>query len=237
MERLQTLNLKDLGPREEEAVEPHPADLLASLVRAESAANARRAVGAPLPVGEGDWPPLQPTAPSEPQQQAQPAAPEPVRALTAPPAAPPPPELPSSLQRAVRAMRTALPYVQRLLPMLDGNFATAVSNVLAPPTAPPAPPPVDLEPVQQGLAELRSQQRELRVQILDQNSSLKRVEDQLDLVREATDRNTLEQQELIEDLKSVGNKVNMFAALALILLAASIVLNVYLYLQIRHATQ
>jgi len=64
------------------------------------------------------------------------------------------------------------------------------------------------------------------------NSSLKRVEDQLEMVREATDRNTLEQQELMEDLKVVGNKVNVFALVALGLLAVSVIINVVLYLHI-----
>ena len=53
------------------------------------------------------------------------------------------------------------------------------------------------------------------------------------MVREATDRNTLEQQELVEDLKTVGSKVNVFALVALALLAVSIVLNVILYLHIQ----
>jgi hypothetical protein len=53
------------------------------------------------------------------------------------------------------------------------------------------------------------------------------------MVREATDRNTLEQQELLEDLKTVGNKVNAFALIALALLALSVLLNVILYLHIR----
>ena len=52
------------------------------------------------------------------------------------------------------------------------------------------------------------------------------------MVREATDRNTLEQQELMEDLKSVGSKVNLFAILALGLLAISVGINVVLYLHI-----
>jgi len=47
----------------------------------------------------------------------------------------------------------------------------------------------------------------------EQNSSLKRVEDQLEMVREATDRNTLEQQELLEDLKAVGQQGERFCAL------------------------
>ena len=53
------------------------------------------------------------------------------------------------------------------------------------------------------------------------------------MVREATDRNTLEQQELLEDLKSVGNKVNLVAFVALGLLAVSIALNVVMFLHIQ----
>ena len=53
------------------------------------------------------------------------------------------------------------------------------------------------------------------------------------MVREATDRNTLEQQELLEDLKGVGNKVNVYALVALALLVVSVLLNVILYLHIQ----
>jgi hypothetical protein len=53
------------------------------------------------------------------------------------------------------------------------------------------------------------------------------------MVREATDRNTLEQQELLEDLKGVGKKVNLFALFSLALLAVSILINVILYLRIQ----
>jgi hypothetical protein len=141
--------------------------------------------------------------------------------------------VPSGIQRAVAALRAALPFVQRILPLLDGNIGTAVSNILSPHHhAPPPPPPVNLTPLQEGLAELQNQHRELRDQVVEQNGSLKRVEDQLEMVREATDRNTLEQQELMEDLKVVGSKVNVFALVALGLLAISLILNIVLYLHI-----
>ncbi|HZL51507.1 MAG TPA: hypothetical protein VFC37_11230, partial [Terracidiphilus sp.] len=99
--------------------------------------------------------------------------------------------------------------------------------------APPPPPPVNLAPIEKGLTELQTQHRELRDQVVEQNASLKRVEDHLEMVREATDRNTLEQQELLEDLKSVGNKVNIVAVIALGLLGISILLNLVLYLHIQ----
>jgi hypothetical protein len=131
-------------------------------------------------------------------------------------------------------VRMAVPFFQKIAPLLDGNIGTAVSNILTPHPQPVQPhPPVDLEPLENGLADLRTQHRDLRIQIGEQNTSLKRVEDQLEMVREATDRNTLEQQELLEDLKTVGNKVNAFALFALTLLAASIFINVILYLHIR----
>jgi hypothetical protein len=80
--------------------------------------------------------------------------------------------------------------------------------------------------------ELQTQHKELRDQVVEQNSSLKRVEDQLEMVREATDRNTLEQQELLQDLKVVGKKVNVYALIALGLLAVSVLINIVLYLHI-----
>jgi hypothetical protein len=132
-------------------------------------------------------------------------------------------------------MRAALPFVQRILPLLDGNVGAAVANFLTPhhlaPT--PPPPPVNLAPIANGLAELQNQHRELRDQVVEQNTSLKRVEDRLEMVREATDRNTLEQQELMQDLKGLGKKVNRVAIAALGLLAVSVIVNILLYLHIQ----
>jgi hypothetical protein len=189
-----------------------------------------RAVGSPLPMGsgsrapepimEGDAPRITPVAgPIAEQDQ----LPEEEDDLA---------DQPSNLQRAVKGMRMALPFVQKVLPLLDGQILTAISNVLAP-RAPAPPPPVNLGPLQDNLAILQTQHRELCDQIADQNTSLKRVEDRLEMVREATDRNTLEQQEFLEDLKKVNRKSTIIAAVAATLLAVSIAGNVLLYLHIR----
>lgn len=197
-----------------------------------------RLVGSPLPGGGSYVAPQTAPAPShaDPMRIAPPppAPHAPPRALAAPPA----PQL-SGLQRAVNALRVAIPYVQKILPLIDGNFATTVSNILAPPkpAAPPAPPAPDLTPmiapIKESLAELQAQQRDLKDQFIEQNASLKRVEDHLEMVREATDRNTLEQQELLEDLKNVGSKVNVVAVIAIGLLGISVLLNMLLYLHIQ----
>jgi septal ring factor EnvC (AmiA/AmiB activator) len=143
----------------------------------------------------------------------------------------------TGFQRAIGAVRRALPLVQRILPLLDGNIATAVSSILtAPqphPLAPAPQPRVDLTPIQASITELETTHRELRDQVTEQNASLKRVEDQLEMVREATDRNTLEQQELLEDLKATGKKVNLLAVIAIGLLAISLLVNIALYLHIQ----
>jgi hypothetical protein len=116
----------------------------------------------------------------------------------------------------MNALRNVMPLVQRLLPLLEGNVLTAISNVLTPrPQAPPPPPKVDLAPLESSLAELQTQHRGLREQVMEQNASLKRVEDQLEMVREATDRNTLEQQELLEDLKIFSGKVKVVAVIGI----------------------
>ncbi len=188
-----------------------------------------RAVGSPLPIGSGN--PNSLSGISGDQQRPF-GVPPPGRALASGSAADAI-DVPSGIQRAVSALRSALPFVQKILPLLDGNIGTAVANMLTPHHRPtPPPPPVNLAPIEDGLMELQTQHKELRDQVIEQNSSLKRVEDQLEMVREATDRNTLEQQELMEDLKVVGSKFNVFALIVLGLLAISVLINIGLYLHI-----
>jgi hypothetical protein len=190
------------------------------------------AVGSPLPVGGGGVSPLS-QAPSDAQRFS--TAPHPPGRALANSSADSSQELPTSLQRTLNAVRSWLPFVQRILPLLDGNFGTAVSNILTPypQHTPPPTPPANLDHIEDSLAELQTHHLDLRNQVVEQNTSIKRVEDQLELVREATDRNTLEQQELLEDLKGVGNKVNVYALVALALLLVSVLLNVILYLHIQ----
>ncbi len=196
-----------------------------------AAAPRPRAIGSPLPMGVGR---RQPLSPEQRDVRRLGQAPPPGRALSITSST----EEPSSgLQRAVSAFRSFLPIVQRILPLLDGNVASAVSNLLAPrphsPQASAPPPKVDLEPLEDGLAALQTQHRDLRDQIMEQNTSLKRVQDQLEMVREATDRNTLEQQELLEELKSFGTKVKIVAIIALGLVVIGVLLNLVLYLHIQ----
>ena len=187
-----------------------------------------RTVGSPLPMGSSGRPL---SGRSEVQGSRSNAAP-PGRALSVP--APAEAEASSGMQWFAGVMKQAVPFVQKLLPLLDGQIATAVANLLVTrPHTPPPPPRIDLQPVENSLAELHIQQAGFKDQLADQNTALKRVEDHLEMVREATDRNTLEQQELIEDLKAITSRINLFALLFLGLLVVSVLLNIFLFLHIQ----
>jgi hypothetical protein len=197
-----------------------------------------RTMGSPLQMGASRRPLV--SAPNGANGAGnRPIAPPPGRILGAPAAAAP--RVPTGLQRAVGAVRSILPIVQRLLPLLDGNLATAIGNLVSGPSQPKAPAAkIDLAPIEDRVAELRIQHRGLRDQIMEQNaaiveqsSMLKRMEDQLEMVREATDRNTLEQQEMLEDLKAFGSKLKIIAFVTLGLMGVGLILNVIIFLRFK----
>jgi hypothetical protein len=184
-----------------------------------------RGAGAPLSPGasrHGQQP-----SPEEPRQRFDP--PQPARQRDEEPANAQ--EFPS-LQRAAGFVRSALPILQRLLPLLDGNFATVVGNLIASRANAQAArsSKADLTPIEDGLAELRTQQHSLRLEVTEQNLSLKAIEDQLAMVRDVTSRNMLEQQESLEDLKALAKRVMV---IALLLSAASLAATVALFLRMK----
>jgi hypothetical protein len=133
--------------------------------------------------------------------------------------------------KALSMLKQALPVVKNLLPLLEGNLLAAVSNMLA--TRPQAPAKVDLAPIENQLTEMQLLQHDVRGKVAEHHMTLKRVEDQLEMVKEATDRNTMEQQELMEDLRAMGSKVHLFAAMLIGLLVLSVLLNFLLFMHIK----
>jgi hypothetical protein len=138
---------------------------------------------------------------------------------------------PSGGHKALSLLRQALPVVKNLLPLLEGNLLAAVSNLLT--TRPQGPAKVDLTPIENQLTEMQLLQHDVRSKVAEHHMTLKRVEDQLEMVKEATDRNTMEQQELMEDLRAMGSKVNLFAAMLIGLLVLSVLLNFLLFMHIK----
>lgn len=182
----------------------------------------QRVTGAPLPVGPNGFDPQGPSSLR--------AVPPPGRSLSPTSAS----DDASAMQRAMGVFKQAMPYVQRLLPLVEGNIGAAIVSLLSQrPHNPPPAPKVDLVPIENNLAELQLQQQDLHGQMMEQNTSLKRVEDQIEMMREATERNTLEQQELVDDLKAMSNKVNLIAWLLFGMLIVSVLLNLALFVHIK----
>jgi hypothetical protein len=138
------------------------------------------------------------------------------------------------MDRALHGLRAALPLVQKVLPLLEGQVLTTLSNLLLPPHS-AAPPTPDLSPLEGTLADLKIRHMELFNQLTQQNTSLKRLADRLDQVQESSERNANEQKVLGQNLQAVGRKANLVAIAALCLLALSLVANVYLFVHFQHA--
>ena len=187
-----------------------------------------RATGTPLPMGS---PGKSQVSMRGDATQTRTQVPPPGRALSVPASADA--DHASGMQWFAGVMKQAVPFVQKLLPLIDGQVATAVANLLDRPHTPPPAPRVDLQPIENSLSDLQVQQANFKDQLADQTTALKRVEDHLEMVREATDRNTLEQQELIEDLKTMSSRMNRLALVILILLVISVLVNLSLFLHIQ----
>lgn len=139
------------------------------------------------------------------------------------------------VQRAASILRTVLPVVQRLMPLFDRKAGPADKPASGAPTQPQPTKHLAARlsaPIEETLAELRLHQHSFRLQLAEQNASIKRIEERLEKVREATDRNTLEQQELLDELKSLGRYLRITALVALVLATGGFCLALALFLQL-----
>ncbi len=126
--------------------------------------------------------------------------------------------------------KTALVIAQKMMPLLDGNVVTTVSNLLAPRVV-AAASAKELATIESGLKTLNDSHRGLSDRVAEQNSAVKSLADRLDLVKEATDRNTLEQQEMMADARALRKKMVFFAWAGMALLVASVAMNLILLLR------
>jgi len=137
----------------------------------------------------------------------------------------------SGLQRAMAAARVVLPVVQKVLPLLDGNVASAVANLLGA-GAQRSSSQANLAPVESALTKLHVDQRDLRSRVEEQSDALKHLSNHLDTVKETADRTAREQQDIVNDLADIRHKVKLLAWVGLGLLAASLIVNIILFLRV-----
>jgi hypothetical protein len=139
----------------------------------------------------------------------------------------------SSLWRTLMNLRLLLPYVAKLLPLLDGSVAPAFT--------PPAPVKADLselhqsfEEVNRAFLDLQAGHKDIRSHVQEQAVQLKRIDEQLVRLRDSTERNTMEHQELVEDLRSASKLVRGVSTAMLILMVAVTAMVAFMLLHARH---
>jgi hypothetical protein len=127
---------------------------------------------------------------------------------------------PNAMWKALLQLKSVIPYVSRLLPLLDARLL----------------PLLDLiglghgqntglsKELRENVTGIQTGQRELRVAVQDQALEIKRLEDQLSRLREATEKNNFEHAELVEDVKSIGSLIRAVGAGLAILLVVLILM-------------
>jgi len=144
----------------------------------------------------------------------------------------PAPHHSSTLDKLMGVVRTALPIAQKVLPLIDGQVATVVSNLLGPPVS-SRQAAQSLRPLQEGLEQLEQQHLELRSRVAGQGEMLKQIDEQLEAVRTLAQETAEEQQNLAEATEKMRRKVNFVAIAGLVLVAVALALNVFLVVQVR----
>jgi hypothetical protein len=140
-----------------------------------------------------------------------------------------------SIWRSLMQLRLLLPYIGKLLPILEGNFSSA----LAPTNTAVAKPDFSefhnsIEQVNRGFLDLAAGNRDIRTHVQEQSVQLKRIDDQLIRLRESTERNTMEHQELVEDLRSASKLVRGLSTVMIVLMIMVTAMVAFMLFRFRH---
>ena len=135
------------------------------------------------------------------------------------------PEPHSGFRRTTAAIRTVVPLMQKLLPLLDGNVASVVANLLAPRLLAPQ---VDMHPIEAGMARLREDLSEIHAKMGEHDVSFRRIGEQLETMKDALESAALEQKEVMLQVERVQNRVLAVSLVGLSLLVISLALDVVL---------
>ncbi len=139
------------------------------------------------------------------------------------------PQKPSGFERVFGVVRAAIPVVQKLLPLLDGNIAFAAANLLT-----SQGQHVDLVPLETAVGKLQAEQRTLRGQVAEHRTALQQVQDELAAVKESTAQNAADQRELVEHLFLTRKKLSRFTWIIVTLLVLSIAFNILIVVRMAY---
>lgn len=130
----------------------------------------------------------------------------------------------TSLTQKLGRLKPLLPILSGGLRLIDHGAVQAVAQLISLVEGGGiSQAAVDVE-LHQGLAEIQTGHRELSLQVQDQTVAVKRVEDQITLLRKTIERNATEHAELVEEVKSFKKLVRAIGTGLAVLLIALIVL-------------
>ena len=118
----------------------------------------------------------------------------------------------TGMLKALLQMRMMMPYVSRMMDSQGQDPGMAALST-------------DLK---QSVGDLQLAQRDLRMTVQEQLVQMKRVEEEMNRTREATESNAFESKELVEDMKSMRSLVQKSAGALGFLLVVLIVLIVWM---------
>jgi hypothetical protein len=131
----------------------------------------------------------------------------------------------SSMGKALGQLKAVLPYLSRLLPLIDARFLPLLELVGVGRTHNTG---LSKE-IREDVAGLQFDQRELRTSVQNQALEIEQLEAQVAQLREAFERKTLEHATLIENVAALGRLVRwMGAGLAVLLVLLSLICGVLL---------
>lgn len=134
----------------------------------------------------------------------------------------------AGFMQSLGKLKPLLPLLSGGLRLVDHGAAQAVAQLLyLAGGAGPAQTAAE-EELQEGLAGIQSSHRDLRHQVQDQTVELQRIQDQITLLRETVERNAAEHSDLIDKVRSLNHLVLGIGVGLAILLAALIVLVIFL---------
>ena len=122
---------------------------------------------------------------------------------------------PRSMWELLLQLRVLLPYVTRLLPLLDPGFRSAP----------------DLSEVTKGIAGLQNGSRDLEVQTRNQALQLERIEQQMSRLRVAHENSIEESLQLLAEVRSLRSRMLGAATVILVLLLSTIVMMTLLLMR------
>jgi hypothetical protein len=131
----------------------------------------------------------------------------------------------SGSSRKFEVLKTAFTVAQKMLPLLEGNVALTVSNLLSPGSS-GAASRRDIAAIEDRLTRLNVTSQALSDNVSEQKQAIIQISDRIDQLKEATNRNTLEQQELMEDARGLRKKFLVAGGIVIGLLIVSVALNI-----------